>query len=92
MIALIDCEQPSLAIPAKGGIQSYGSPTLSEKNVKFFPKSAPRMSASVKTRAALPQCCSAAFGDDKIRYFGAGGFFNKPPTVFRGPLRVLELV
>ena len=35
-------------IPAKAGIQQLDSPALSEKNVKFFPKSAPRMGASVK--------------------------------------------
>jgi len=27
---------------------------------------APALSASVKTQAALPQCCSAAFRDDSV--------------------------
>ena len=43
------------------GSMIHGFPTLSEKNVKFFPKSAPRMGASVKT-----------FGNDKV-----GGFFQR---------------
>ncbi len=46
---------PNAVIPERFYRESrtYGSPTLSEKNVRFFPKSAPRIGASVK-----------AFGDD----------------------------
>ncbi|OGW85645.1 MAG: DNA polymerase III, subunit gamma and tau [Omnitrophica bacterium RIFCSPHIGHO2_02_FULL_46_11] len=43
----------NFVIPAEAGIQAHRSPTLSEKNVEFFPKSAPRTGASVKD-----------FGDD----------------------------
>jgi thiamine-phosphate pyrophosphorylase len=45
----------NLSFPRKRESKRSGFPTLSEKNVKFFPKSAPRVGASVK-----------AFGNDML--------------------------
>ena len=54
--SVLRCRTVGTAFGRNGGNLFDGSPTLSEKNVKFFPKSAPHIGASVKTS-----------GDDKLK-------------------------
>jgi len=46
------------------GNPECGSPTRFREERQVLPESALRIGASVKTQAALPQCCFAAFGDN----------------------------